>query len=119
MKPAAGADYAAYVADALRAELEMAQRLDPKATLEISGLLLKNDLDASGFSKGEAEIQAQFIVRRNGQVQFDKVKSANAEWESSFAGAVAIPRAAQNYPLLVQNLLSTLYADAEFLAAIR
>ena len=119
MRSPVGADYAAYVAEALRADLEMAKRLDPKSTIEITGLLLKNEVDANGMSKGDGEIQAQFIVRRDGQVRFDKVKSGKAEWESSFAGAVAIPRAAQNYPFLVQSLLSSLYADADFVAAIR
>lgn len=119
MSSSVGADYAAYLGEALRAELELSGRLDPKSTLEISGMLLRNHLDADGISKGDAAVQGRFVVRRDGQVRFDKVKESSREWESSFAGAVALPRAAQNYPLVVQDLLTALYADPEFQSALR
>jgi hypothetical protein len=118
MTPPAGT-YADYLAGALKAELELAQRLNPKATIDISGLLVKNNIDAGGISTNSGEIEAQFIVRRDGAVRFDKVKRASSQWESSFAGAVAIPKAQQQYPLLVQSLLAALYADADFQAATR
>lgn len=119
MSSSIGSDYAAYLAEAIRLELELAGRLDPKSTLEISGTLLRNDLDASGISKGTAAVEGRFVVKRDGQVRFDKVKRGTAEWESSFAGAVALPRAAQNYPIVVQELLTALYADADFQSALR
>jgi len=84
-----------------------------------TGLLTRNDLDSSGIVKGTGLIEAQFVVRRDGQVKFDKIKSASAEWESSFAGAVAIPKAAQNYPVMVQSLLAALYSDADLQSALR
>lgn len=114
-----GADYAAYLAEALRVDLDLAKRLDPRSTVEITGVLLRNDLDASGISKGVAQMEAQFIVRRDGQVRFDKVKKGATEWESSFAAAIAIPKAVQSYPYAVQSLLNALVSDADFQAAIR
>jgi len=118
MSSAIGGNYAGYLAEALRSELELARRIDPKATIEITGVLTRNELDA-GIAKGTGLIEARFVVRRDGQVKFDKIKNASAEWESAFAGPVAIPKAAQNYPLLVQSLLAALYGDADFQAALR
>lgn len=118
MASSVGTNYADYLAQALKAELDLARRLDPKSTVEITGVLKKNMMDASGFVKGEGAIEAQFVVRRNGEIRFDKVKQATAEWSSSFIGNIAIPNAVQNYPMLVQNLLAVLYADPDFLTAI-
>ena len=118
MSSSIGTDYAAYLGEALRQEVELAGRLDPKANLEISGVLLRNELEA-GISTGTAAVEGQFVVRRNGEVRYDKVKRGSKEWESSFAGPVALPKAIQNYPLTVQALLTELYADPEFQAALR
>ncbi len=114
-----GAHYGDYLAEALKQELDMARRLDPKANIEISGVLLKNVLSAGGFVRNDGEIEARFVVRRDGQIRFDKTKRAASEWESSFVGAVAIPKAQQQYPVIVQQLLAALYADADFQSAIR
>ncbi|MBI5898094.1 MAG: hypothetical protein HZB40_02580 [Rhodocyclales bacterium] len=111
--------YAAYLTEALRLELSLAGKLDANSTIEISGVLLRNDLDASGVSKGFGEISANFVVTRNGVRQFDKTKSARLEWESSFVGAIAIPNAQQSYPRMVKNLLSDLFSDPEFVKALQ
>lgn len=114
-----GGDYAAYLAEALRQELVMAGKLDAQSKIEISGMLLKNDIDATGFSTAQGEIEARFVVRNDGQIRYDRVKHAKLAWESSFAGAVAIPKAQQQYPLMVQALLAQLLADSEFRTAIK
>jgi hypothetical protein len=119
MSSSVGGHYGDYLAEALKRELDLAQRLDPKSKVEISGVLLKNVLSAGGISRNDGEIEARIVVRRDGQVRYDKTQRATAEWESSFAGAVAIPKAQQQYPVVVQNLLAALYADTDFLAAIR
>jgi hypothetical protein len=119
MNSPVGADYAAYLADALRKELTLAGKLDPKSSLEISGALLKNDIAAAGVSTNSGEIEARFIVRRDGAVRYDAVKRAEASWESSFVGAIAVPKAQQQYPILVQQLLAKLLGDAQFQAALR
>jgi len=115
--PTAGG-YAAYLGDALKQELELAQRLDPNAAWEITGTLLGSDIDtAMTTASGYAE--AQFVVKKDGQVRFDKVKRGQASWDSSFAGAIAIPKAQQSYPLIIQNLLSGLFADSDFQNALK
>lgn len=119
MVPPNGGDYAGYLAQALKTELDLARRLDPKATVEITGVLLKNDISAGGLVRNSGEIEARFVVRRDGQVKFDKVMRGATDWEGSFLGSIAIPRAQQQYPVLVQLLLQSLYSDAQFQSAIR
>jgi hypothetical protein len=47
--------YTAYLAEALKQELDDARLLDPLSQIEVSAVLLRNSLNA-GFSTGEAEI---------------------------------------------------------------
>jgi hypothetical protein len=114
-----GDSYAAYLAEAIRQELALAGKLKPDAEIEISGMLLKNDIDTSGINIATGDIEARFVVKQGTAVRFDKVKTVHLEWESSFAGAVAIPRAQQQYPTLVQALLGALYDDPDFLRALK
>lgn len=114
-----GADYAAYLADAMQQELVLAGKLDPKSTIEISGLLLKNDVAAGGISTNSGEVEARIIVKNNGAQRFDKVKRAELSWDSSFIGGIAIPKAKQQYPLVVQKLLAMIWTDADFQAALK
>ncbi|MDP9108945.1 MAG: hypothetical protein M3N23_07730 [Pseudomonadota bacterium] len=111
--------YAGYLSEALKQELTLANRLAPSVGTEVSGTLLKNTVDASGFTTGSTDISARFVVKKGGQVSYDQVKSIHHEFPSSFAGAVAIPRAIQEYAFAVQKLLGQLYSDAGFTAAIK
>ncbi len=114
-----GANYAAYLAEALRTELRLAGKLDPKSTLEISGELLANDIAAGGIATNSGHIEARFVVKVGGQIRYDAVKRAEDSWDSSFVGAIAVPKAQQQYPLLVQQLIGKLWADGTFLAALK
>jgi hypothetical protein len=114
-----GKNYGDYIAEALRQELELAKLYNPQSGVEISGTLLKNNIDAGGISTNAGQIEARFVVTANGQVRFDKVKRIEKKWDSSFAGAVAIPLAANNYPVMVQSLVTALVTDPDFVKAIR
>ncbi len=111
--------YANYVGEALKLELTLADKYAANANIDISGALIKNDVDASGFSTGRGNMDVQVVVRNNAAVRFDKVKTINHEWESSFVGGIAIPRAIAEYSTMVRKLLATLYADPEFAAALK
>jgi hypothetical protein len=111
--------YSAYLAEAIKQELSLAGKLKADTDIEISGSLLKNDINISGFSIGTGDIQARFVVKKGAQTRYDQIKTIHNQWESSFVGAVAIPRGQQQYPNLVQKLLATLYADRDFLAALK
>jgi len=119
MNSPVGADYAAYLAGALYQELQLAGKLNPKSNVVITGLLLKNDIAAGGLSTNSGEIEAQFTVINGGQERYRGTHRAEMSWESSLFGAVAIPKAQQQYPLLVQKLLTQLWADARFQAALK
>lgn len=119
MQSPVGGDYAAYLADALRQELVLAGKFKPDAGIDVRGELLKNDIAAGGFSTNSGEIEARFIVLRGNEERYNNVLRASDSWESSFIGAVAIPKAQQQYPALVQKLLAALFDGARFQAAIR
>jgi hypothetical protein len=111
--------FESYLNSALREDLAQAGLMAEKSDTVVSTTLIRNELDGSGFSTGFAEIEARFEVRRAGSVVYDRTKTARQEWPSSFVGGIAIPRAAQNYPLAVSKLLGTLYADPQFIAALK
>jgi hypothetical protein len=50
---------------------------------------------------------------------YESVKTVDNAWESSFIGATAIPAAVTGYHNTVQKLLASLYADPEFVKAIK
>ena len=85
--------------------------------MEVTGTLLKNNIDAGGISTNAGQIEARFVVKRANEVKYDKVKKAELKWDSSFAAAVAIPLAANNYVTMVQKLLNSLFSDSDFIAA--
>jgi|CXWL01.1.fsa_nt_gi hypothetical protein len=114
-----GGKFSTYIQEAMKSELQAARLLDDKSSLEIGGVVMKNDVSVASFSQGTGEIEARVIVRNAGQVRFDKVKSANSVFESSFAGAIAIPAGAAAYPELVRKFLAALFGDPDFIAALK
>ncbi|WP_228276346.1 hypothetical protein [Dechloromonas sp. H13] len=81
--------------------------------------ILKNDIDVSGFSTGIGTIDVNITIRRDGKSTFDKLYSAQTTFQSSFAGAVAVPKGQNEYPVLVRTLLEKIFADPEFFNAIK
>ena len=75
MAPAQGT-YARYLADAVKTELELVKLYSPSSTTEISGVLIRNDMNTGVMVTGEGLIDARFVVRRDGAVRFDKTKLA-------------------------------------------
>lgn len=114
-----GKNYGDYLAAALRAELEMAKLHAPASPLEVSGRLQQNDINAGGIQTNDGVLEAQFVVKNGSELRYDKVKKITRQWEGAFAGAVAIPQAANNYPLMVQQLLAELFADPDFIRALK
>lgn len=115
----ASGTFAKYLQNAIVQELTEARLLDPNSTMKITAVLLKNDISAAGILTASAEIEARFAVTKVDKTVFEKIKRARIEWDSNFLGAIAIPRAQQNYPNLVSALLKELYADQDFVAALK
>jgi hypothetical protein len=109
--------YADYLKDALRKDLTTAGKYDQNAARSISATLMRNSLDG-GVDVGEAELTARFSVTEGAKVIYDKEQTAKHQWESSFIGGIAFPRALQNYPAAVQKLLGRLFADPDFKGAL-
>lgn len=114
-----GKNYGDYLAAALRSELELAKLHAPNSPVEVSGTLLHNNINAGGIQTNDGQLEAQFVVKKGEEVRYDKVKKITRQWEGAFAGAVAIPQAANNYPLMVQDLLGALFADPDFVASLK
>ena len=110
-------DYSSYLEQALKKELTDAGLLDTKSNIVIGTQLTKNDIDPS-ISKGKGDLAARFTVVKNDQQVFEKEIAAHEEWESSFVGAIAIPNAINAYPTLVNQLVTNLFSDREFLKSI-
>jgi hypothetical protein len=111
--------YAKYLEDALIQDLREIRVYDPQAGLRISATVLKNSIDVSGISTGEGQMEVDLAVERGTSVVLRKNYSATTRFESSFAGAVAVPKGQQEYPLLVRALLSKVYADPDFVSALK
>lgn len=118
LAPADG-DFAAYLTQAARADLAAAGRLGSGATRVLSGTLVRNVVDASGFSEGTAEHVARFSLEVDGRRVYDKEHRVQARWDSNFIGAIAIPAAITNFTAGFQALLRRLYTDPEFQQAAR
>jgi hypothetical protein len=110
--------FAAYLADTLAAELKGAGRLDPNSSLVLSGVITDTHADAA-MPTARARLAARFTLTRSGQTVFDKTLSVEAEWNSDFVGAVAIPDAFNQYSGLFPQLATKLFADPQFKAAAR
>jgi hypothetical protein len=111
--------YAAYLTEAIRMELSLAGKLKPGTDVVITGTLLKSEIDASGFSTATGDIQARFVVKKGNVLRYDQTKTVHSSWDSSFIGGIAIPKAQQAYPGLVQKLLTQLYEDKDFLSSLK
>ena len=104
-----------YIENALTQELKMAKIWSGVSNTIITGQLISNEIDASGFSIGDASISVKFIVSQNEKEVLNKVFTAKHEWESSFMGAIAIPNAQMNYPVVIQKVINKLFTDSDFI----
>ena len=111
--------FSKYLADAIRNELDLVKLYSPSSTTVISGMLMKNDMNTGVAMTGEGAIEARFVVKRDGVVRFDKLKKAAIQWDTNYFGAIAIPRARNEYTRLVQTLVAELFADPDFVAALK
>lgn len=114
-----GPTFASYVENAIRQDLSISGRYSDSSRTRIVGVLLKNDVDASGFSTGTGICEVEFSLLNNSNVLYKKRITQNHQWESSFVGAVAIPKATNEYPVMVERLLNKLFSDNDFIKAIK
>jgi len=111
--------YSSYLEEALKSEFQAAGLLDQASTTKLSGILVKNDVNVGGFSTGDSIVEARVKVMKAGTVAYDKLKTATLQFESSFAGAVAIPKGRDMYPVTVQKFIEVLISDNDFISALK
>jgi len=111
--------YGDYLQAALTEDLKQASRYSAKSAIKVSGVLLKNEFDASGVSVGTASIAARIIVNNSGIEKYNKVVSYAHEWESYFAAFSALPAAKIAYVDVYRNLLKKIYSDKDFINACK
>lgn len=109
--------FAKYLGETLKVELQSAGLLDAASGTVISGALTQSNVDPA-MGTGTGALGARFVVTRNGAVKFDRELQVTDSWESSFMGAVAIPKAAAQYEGLYRKLVAKLVDDAAFRSAI-
>jgi hypothetical protein len=110
--------FSAYLKASLVSDLKASGLYDTAAPLAVQGQLVDAQLD-TGMSTGRALVSAHVQVMSAGQTIFDKTLKDEHTWDSSFIGAVAIPRALNEYQASYANVLGQLYKDPEFLKACR
>ena len=109
--------YSQHLKDTLKAELQSAGLLDLQSGYVIEGQLTDSKVDAA-IGTGTARLAARFQVLREGRTLFDKELVAEDSWDSSFAGAIAIPRAIEHYGGLYKSLVGKLLNDSDFRRAL-
>ncbi len=72
----------------------------------------------AAIGTGKGRLAAKIQIKRDGQTLFDKEIVAEATWESSFVGAVALPAAINQYGALYKTLVGKLFDDPDFKRAL-
>jgi hypothetical protein len=109
--------YSQHLKETLMAELQSARLLDLQSKAVIEGQLTESKVDAA-IGTGTARLAARFQVLREGQTVFDKELAVDDSWDSSFIGAVAIPRAIEHYGAMYRSLVGKLVDDSDFKRAL-
>lgn len=111
--------FSIYLENAIRSDLKEIGILDPASNTKLDATIIKNDIDISGISKGSGIMEVKLTILKNGKQTFDKVYSTATNFESSFAGAVAVGIGQREYPNLVRAFLKDVYNDPEFIHAVQ
>jgi hypothetical protein len=114
---AASGSFSQQLKDEIVTALKAANLYDEKAPIVIEGRLTDSKVDAA-IGTGTGRLAAQFSVTRGGKRVFDKELAVDAQWESSFVGAIALPAAINQYGALYKTLVAKLFDDADFRAAL-
>ncbi len=114
-----GKTFADFLKDTLAAELTASGKLDPASATVVSGRLLESGA-GENIARGQARLSAEFSVANGGAApSFVRTYSAESAWQSDFIGALAIPEAFRQYNALYAQLVRKLFADPEFVAALK
>jgi hypothetical protein len=111
--------FANYLEDAIRSDLIEINFHDDASNIQLNATILQNDIDVSGIGTGYGVMEINLAIEKFGALVLEKIYLANTEFDSSFAGAVAIPKGQSEYPNLVRTLLKKIYNDSAFIDAVK
>lgn len=111
--------FSIYLENAMRSDLKEVGVFDQSSSSIINATVIKNDIDVSGISKGSGIMDVKISLAKDGNLVFEKVYSSTTNFESSFAGAIAVGIGQKEYPNLVRAFLKNVYSDAEFIKAVQ
>ena len=114
----ASGTFAKYLEDALIGDLKEISVYDTNSKTRIDASILSNEISVGGIATGDGFMKVELTVTRDGARRLRKSYVARTTFESSFAGAVAIPKGQIEYPNLVRTLLRDVYSDPEFAVAL-
>lgn len=111
--------FSIYLENAIQSDLKEIGILDSSSNTKLDATLLKNDIDISGLIKGSGIMEVKLTISKNGKQTFDKTYSTTTNFDSSFAGAIAVGIGQKEYPSLVRAFLKEIYNDPEFTRAVQ
>lgn len=113
-----GGNFADFLKKSFQSELVAAGTYAASSTTAITGTL-EESRATEDMAKGYASLGAIMAVSRDGTTVFSKRYRAETRWRSDFIGAIAIPEAFRQYNGLYSQLVRTVFADPEFIAALK
>jgi hypothetical protein len=116
--PPNGRSFSQFLGETIGVQLRLAGKLDPASPITLSGEMTETDANTR-IGRANGAIAAIFRLHAGGRVVFEKALRVEANWNSSFIGAVAIPNAEREYTALYPKLVETLFNDPDFRAALR
>ena len=112
-RPPGNGSWAEYLETTLRQQLEGSGRYKAASALRIGGVITENR-----SREGKSSLSVRFTVSRGGRLVYDRVQRVESSWNSSFVGFLAYERALGSYTSMYPQVVSKLFDDAEFRAAV-
>jgi hypothetical protein len=103
-----------YLRESVITDLKAAGKYDPASKLVVKGWLTENRLDGSLSDPNSGALGARFLLMQDDRTLYDKEFKVDAQWPTTFLGAVAIPEAINQYTTLYRELLWRFFRDDEF-----
>jgi len=108
-----------YIEDSLVKDLKEAGLYAADAATRIDATVVANDINVAGLVTGNGTLVIDLTVSRGGQQRLAKTYRTATQFDSAFMGTIAIQQGQAAYPVLVRTALKQIYADPEFINAIR
>ncbi|MGB5919261.1 hypothetical protein [Arcobacter sp.] len=114
-----GDSFSDYISSSLKSQLSLNNLYNSKSNIKIYTKLLKNEVDIWGFSTASYDLSAQFVIRKDDTLLYDKVIQVKHQFPSHFVGQIAIENGMRNYPIVVKKLITKFLSDENALEVLK